>query len=344
MLSLIPGSQFRGIIMSKKNQRIDFNLDLDIAGSVSLREGTTLDMNLKSDTWYKTVSSRLKKNKPALYSLYYVYAMIILSIFYPLLLPIRPTNTGPFFGTDVGSGSATYPNLRHPFGTDTVGRDILSQLMAGAETSMIVGFGSVIIFLSIGIPIGLISGYYGGKREEILMRFTDFFIALPFLIFAILAISIIKNSQSKILSGIPVVMVILIALGLFGWAGTARLVNATTKQVNNLEYISAARVLGATDRRILKKHVLPNILAPIIVVATIGVGGGILSEAGLTFLGFGDANKDVSWGTVIQNGVDYVSLHPQIALSAGFAVFFVTMAINLFGDAIRDALDPRLKR
>lgn len=344
MWSLILGSPFRGIKMSKKIQRIDFNRDLDIAGSVKLREGTVLDMDLKSDTWYQTVSNRLKKNKPALYSLYYVYFMILVAIFYPLILPLRPTNTGPLYGTTWGSGSVTYPNLRHPFGTAAVGKDILSQLIAGTETSMIVGFGSVIIFLSIGIPIGLISGYYGGKREELLMRFTDFFIALPFLIFAILAINIVKNSDSAFITGIPVVMIILIALGIFGWAGTARLVNATTKQVNNLEYIAAARVLGASDRRILWKHILPNILAPIIVVATIGVGGGILSEAGLTFLGFGDANKDVSWGTVIQNGTTYVSLHPQIALSAGFMVFFVTMAINLFGDAIRDALDPRLKR
>lgn len=331
--------------MSVENrEKITFSNSNDIASSVSLREGTTLDMNMMSESWFKSVVNRLKENQYALYSLYYVLAMILLGLFYPLFIPANPTTTLPGWGRLRGGGVTTYPNLSHPFGTDGVGRDILSQLITGTETSMIVGFGSITISLAIGIPIGLISGYYGAKREEFLMRFTDFFIAIPFLIFAILGISMLKNSRSEFLNSIPIVFIILIALGLFGWAGSARLVNATTKQVINLEYVAAARVLGATNGRILRKHVLPNIMAPIIVIATLGVGNGILSEAGLTFLGFGDPGKDVSWGTVIQNGTSYISLHGQIALSAGFAVFFLTMAINLFGDAIRDALDPRLKR
>ncbi len=331
--------------MSEINKnKITFDHTIDIAGSVSLREGTTLDMDMKSESWFESVKFRLQENKFAMYSLYYVFAMILLAIFYPLFLPLKPTSTQSGYGIFYGGGSTSYPNLAHPFGTDGVGRDILSQLITGTETSMIVGFGSIAISLSIGIPIGLVSGYYGARKEEFLMRLTDFFIAIPFLIFAILAISMLKNSDSAFLNSIPVVFIILIALGVFGWAGSARLVNATTKQVNNLEYVSAAKVLGASDKRILRKHILPNIMAPIIVIATLGVGGGILSEAGLTFLGFGDPAKDVSWGTIISNGVGYVSLHVQIALSAGFAVFFLTMAINLFGDAIRDALDPRLKR
>jgi peptide/nickel transport system permease protein len=137
---------------------------------------------------------------------------------------------------------------------------------------------------------------------------------------------------------------VLFILGVFGWAGTSRLVDATTKQVLSEEYIAAARTLGARDRRIIFKHILPNILAPIIVVGTLGVATGILSEAGLTFLGFGSPADSVSWGTVLTQGVDNIKLHPQQTLIAGFAVFFIAMAVNLLGDALRDALDPRLKR
>lgn len=325
-------------------KRMILSHTLDIADTVKLREGTTLDLTMQSDPWIKIVWDRLQENKYALYSLYYVIAMIFLAIFYPLFLTTNPTSTNGLFGSKFGGGAPAYPNIRHPLGTDFSGGDVMSQLLAGTQTSIIVGFGSVVIFLSIGIPLGLISGYYGGNIDETIMRFTDFFIALPFLVFAILAVNILKKSHSPILQGIPTVMIILLALGIFGWAGTARLVNATTKQVKNLEYVSAAIILGASNRRIIVKHILPNILAPIIVIATLGVGGGILSEAGLTYLGFGDPVKDVSWGTIIANGTSYVGLHPQLALSGGFAVFFVTMAINLFGDAIRDALDPKLKR
>ncbi|MHA2253185.1 MAG: ABC transporter permease [Candidatus Kariarchaeaceae archaeon] len=320
------------------------NDTFDIIASMELRKGTTLDLSLKSDSWFKTVWARLSYNRPAMYSLYYATFMTALMIFYPILLPADPFTTDAIFTVELGGGSKIMPNFRHPIGTDFIGKDIISQLLAGVRTSMLVGIGSTIIFLLIGVPMGVISSYYGGKVEEILMRFTDFVIALPFLIITILAVQFFDASNLPLIGGASTPIIILVILGTFGWGGTARLTNATTKQVMNLEYVSAARTLGASDRRIIWKHIFPNILAPIIVIGTLGVGFGILSEAGITFLGFGDSSKDISWGTIIFWGQSFVSLRPFLVLAPGFAVFFVTISINLFGDAIRDALDPRLRR
>jgi ABC-type dipeptide/oligopeptide/nickel transport system permease subunit len=316
---------------------------IDIVSSVELREGTTLDLTVKSDPWYKDVWARLNENRPAMYSLYYITFMLFLTVFYAALMPLNPFSTDPLFAVELGGGAQAYPNLRHPFGTDYIGRDVLSQLIAGSRTSMLVGIGSTVLFLLIGVPLGLTAGYYGGRVEEIIMRFADFIIALPFIIIIILAVKFLFTTQIAFFSDIPTVFIILIIIGVFGWAGTTRLVNASTKQVLNLEYIAAARTLGASNRRIIWIHIFPNILAPIIVIATLGVAFGILVEAGVTFLGFGDPTKDISWGTIIFNGVPFLNLHSQLALIPGFAVFFIAIAINLFGDAIRDALDPRLK-
>lgn len=316
----------------------------DIADIVEIREGTKLDPNLSSEPWLTTVWKRIKENPVATYSLHYSLFMIFMAIFYSAFIPHSVFNTDGINAGALGGGSDQYTSLRHPFGTDSTGRDLLSLILAGSYTSMLVGIGSAFIFLIIGVSIGLVAGYYGGLIEEMLMRFTDFILAIPFLLIAILGIRLVQKSGTSIYSSIPIPVIVLFILGIFGWAGTSRLVDATTKQVLSEEYIAAARTLGASDRRIIFKHILPNILAPIIVVGTLGIATGILSEAGLTFLGFGSPADSVSWGTVLTQGVDNIKLHPQQTLIAGFAVFFIAMAVNLLGDALRDALDPRLKR
>jgi len=331
--------------MTKKQQREFYAsfITRDIAETVTIREGTELDPNLSSESWGRTVWNRIQENSVAVHSLRYMVFIVLLAIFYSAFVPGSVFTTLGIETSSLGGGSDQYANLRHPFGTDSTGRDILMLLLAGSYTSMLVGIGSAIIFLIIGVFFGLVAGYYGGYIEEIIMRFTDFVLAIPFLLIAILALHLIKEGNSM-LDELPTPVVILLILGLFGWAGTSRLVDATTKQVLNEEYIAAARTLDATDRRIILRHILPNILAPIIVVGTLGIATGILSEAGLTFLGFGNPATVVSWGTVLTNGTDNIRLHPQQTILAGFAVFFVAMAVNLLGDALRDALDPRLKR
>ncbi|MHA1259184.1 MAG: ABC transporter permease [Candidatus Heimdallarchaeaceae archaeon] len=199
-------------------------------------------------------------------------------------------------------------------------------------------------FLSvvIGVALGALAGYYRGWTEEIIMRITDMFLALPFLVIAILAVSFIRRGRLVFLRQIPQSIVIIIVLGVFGWAGLCRLVTANTKQIYRLDYVNAARVLGASNRRIIMVHILPNILAPIIVIGTLAIAGGILSEAGLTFLGLGSPTT-ISWGQMVNEAQTVLKTNPELALLPGFAIFFVVLAFNLLGDALRDALDPRLR-
>lgn len=318
-------------------------LTRDIIQSIEIREGTTLDLSLQSEKWYQSVWMRLKENKFAMYSFYYTIFVVVIALIFPILIPGNPTDTAGAYTASYGGSANAYPTLRHPFGTDNIGRDILTLVIAGTYNSMIVGIFSTILFLSIGLPLGLIAGFYGGRIAEFILRLADFFLAIPFLLVAILGIQLVTK-YGGFLSQFPVPVIIFIVIGLFGWAGTTRLVYSTTLQVLTEEYISAARTIGLSDKRIITKHILPNILAPVIVIGTLGIAAGILSEAGLTFLGFGDILSDVSWGTIISIGVPNIVLHANQVIIPGFAVFLIAIAVNLLGDALRDALDPRLKK
>ena len=318
-------------------------LTRDIIQSIEIREGTTLDLSLQSEKWYQSVWMRLKENKFAMYSFYYTIFVVVIALIFPLLIPGNPTDTAGAYTASYGGSANAYPTLRHPFGTDNIGRDILTLVIAGTYNSMIVGIFSTVLFLSIGLPLGLIAGFYGGRIAEFILRLADFFLAIPFLLVAILGIQLVTK-YGGFLSQFPVPVIIFIVIGLFGWAGTTRLVYSTTLQVLTEEYISAARTIGLSDKRIITKHILPNILAPVIVIGTLGIAAGILSEAGLTFLGFGDILSDVSWGTIISIGVPNIVLHANQVIIPGFAVFLIAIAVNLLGDALRDALDPRLKK
>lgn len=335
--SIIKGTQYT---MNKNDYEL---LTRDIANTVSIREGTVLDTTLQSEKWYETVWMRLKENKFAMISFYYTLFVIIMAIIFPLLLPGNPTDTSGAYTASYGGSANAYPTLRHPFGTDNIGRDIMTLVIAGTYNSMIVGLFSTTLFLSIGFPLGLIAGFYGGRIAEFILRLADFFLAIPFLLVAILGIQLVTK-YGGFLSEFPVPVIILIVIGLFGWAGTTRLVYSTTLQVLTEEYISAAKTIGLSNFKIITKHIIPNVLAPVIVIGTIGIASGILAEAGLTFLGFGDILSDVSWGTVISLGVPNIVLHSNQVIIPGFAVFFIAVAVNLLGDALRDALDPRLKK
>ena len=232
--------------------------------------------------------------------------------------------------------------MKYPAGTDILGRDEFSRVLAGSEVSLTVGVFSTVLSVFIGVSLGAIAGYYRGWSEEIIMRITDMFLSLPFLVIAILAVAFIRRGRIAFLKQIPQSMVIILVLGIFGWGGLCRLVTANTKQIYRLDYVNAARVLGASNRRIILLHILPNILAPIIVIATLSVAGGILSEAGLTFLGLGSPTT-ISWGQMVNEAQTVFRSNPELAFIPGFSIFFVVLAFNLLGDALRDAMDPRLK-
>ncbi|MHA1668048.1 MAG: ABC transporter permease [Candidatus Heimdallarchaeaceae archaeon] len=296
----------------------------------------------RSPSQWTLVWRRYKKNKIAVLSGALVIIITIIAIVYPVLMQFSPIGTNPLFDAWNGGGSLSNPNLKYPGGTDVLGRDEFSRLLAGSEVSLTVGLFSSFLSVVIGVALGALAGYYRGWTEEIIMRITDMFLALPFLVIAILAVSFIRRGRLVFLRQIPQSIVIIIVLGVFGWAGLCRLVTANTKQIYRLDYVNAARVLGASNRRIIMVHILPNILAPIIVIGTLAIAGGILSEAGLTFLGLGSPTT-ISWGQMVNEAQTVLKTNPELALLPGFAIFFVVLAFNLLGDALRDALDPRLR-
>jgi ABC-type dipeptide/oligopeptide/nickel transport system permease subunit len=296
----------------------------------------------KSPSHWNLVSKRFQKNKLATYGFFVILLVTVIAILAPVISPTWPTNLDPLFDKYGGGGADERPSLKYPIGTDTLGRDLLSRIVWGSKISLVVGIVASLLSTIIGVILGALAGYYRGLTEEIIMRITDMFLAVPFLLIAIVAVSFLRSGRIEFLQNLSHATIMILVLGLFGWAGLCRLVAAEVRRVMTLEYVQAAICLGASDWRIITKHVLPNILAPIIVITTLGIGGNILSEAGLTFLGFGDP-QTVSWGRIVNDGVINLVNNPEQVFVAGFGIFFLVLAFNIVGDALRDAMDPRLR-
>src|SRR4051794_19820435 len=225
------------------------------------------------------------------------------------------------------------PSSQHWLGTDIQGRDIWSRLVFGARVSLTVGLISQGIALALGVTLGLIAGYYGRWVDEVVMRLADVTLAFPTLLLLIAMVAALQPSM-------PVVFA---TIGIVGWAGMARLVRGQVLVVRQLEYVQAVRALGAIDRRIVVRHVLPNVIAPVVIAATLGVAGAIMAEAALSFLGLGVQPPTPSWGAMIADGRDLSQLRnsPWTSLFPGLAIGASVLGFNLLGDALRDALDPR---
>jgi peptide/nickel transport system permease protein/oligopeptide transport system permease protein len=226
------------------------------------------------------------------------------------------------------------PSLAHPLGTDKLGRDILSRIIYGSRISLMVGFFTQVIALAIGVTLGALGGYYGGIVDDIVTYLINVFLAFPFLLFAIAIMAVFQN---------PSVDKVFLALGLISWPRIARIVRGQVLSIKEEEYIEAVKSIGASDARIIVKHVLPNCLAPIIVTVTLGVAGAILAEAGLSFLGLGTQPPNPSWGLMLDTGRQYLRAEPRMMLFPGLAIAITVLAFNLFGDGLRDALDPKMK-
>jgi len=233
----------------------------------------------------------------------------------------------------------TPPTTRTPdgdlalLGTDQLGRDILSRVIHGARTSVLIGMAAVLLAGSVGTSLGLTAGIRGGVADHLIMRLADMQFAFPFILLAITIIGVLG----------PSVRNIILVVGLSSWATYARVVRAETLAVRERAYVDAARSLGLSVPRIVWRHILPNVSASLIVVATFGVAGAILTEAGLSFLGLGVPLSIPSWGGMLAEGRQFVDTRYWLALSPGVALFATVMAINLIGDALRDALDPYLQ-
>jgi peptide/nickel transport system permease protein len=225
------------------------------------------------------------------------------------------------------------PTKGHLLGTDAIGRDTLSRVIYGSRTALVVGFVSVSISASIGITLGLIAGYFGGMINMIIMRLTDIIMPFPMIVFALLIASLLGGGIHNVI----------LALGIATVPGYIRVMCGMTLSIKENEYILAERAMGATNTRIMVRHILPNAFAPIIVVITLQLGFLILSEAMLSFLGIGIEPPGAAWGAMVNEGYRYLVKNPVLSFAPGAAIMLVVYAFNMVGDALRDALDPRLK-
>ena len=225
------------------------------------------------------------------------------------------------------------PSATHWMGTDVQGRDVWSRLLHGARVSLAVGFVSQTIALALGVTLGLIAGYYGKWVDELVMRLADVTLAFPTLLLLIAMVAALQPSLG----------VVFVTIGIVGWAAMARLVRGQVLVLRQLEFIQAIRALGAPDFRIILRHVLPGVIAPVVIAATLGVAGAIMAEAALSFLGLGVQPPTPSWGSMVAEGRDLNQLRnaPWTSLFPGLAIGAVVLGFNLLGDAMRDALDPR---
>ncbi len=238
----------------------------------------------------------------------------------------------------------TPPDRDNWLGTDSLGRDVLSRLLTGARISLEVGVAAEVIALLIGTAIGAWSGYAGGRIDAFLMRTTDLVLAFPAPLMALAIIAAVPEPETaSILRHLPhpSVGVVFLVLGALGWAPIARLVRAEFLRLRGREYAQAAQALGATGARVVLQHLLPNAARPLVVAATLGIGGNILMEAWLSFLGVGARPPLPSWGTMVTEGQDYFLAKPWVCIAPGLAIVFVVLGFNLLGDSISDRLDPR---
>ncbi len=277
--------------------------------------------SLLRNTW-----RRLLRNKMAVVGLILIVVLTLLAIFAGTVSPYDPYQLS--FREKLQP-----PSAAHLLGTDELGRDMLSRLIYGARISLSVGLISQVIAVVIGIIVGAVAGYFGGRLDNYLMRLTDMMFAFPDLLFAMGIMFALG----------PGLINLFIALGIVGWAGMARLVRGQVLSIREREFIEAARAIGESDFRIIMRHVLPNCMAPIIISVTLGIPGAIMAEAGLSFLGLGAQPPLSSWGQMIAFGKAWMRSAPWLSVYPGLAIMVTVLAFNLFGDGLRDALDPRLK-
>jgi peptide/nickel transport system permease protein len=274
--------------------------------------------------WY--FLHRYARNRLALIGLWVVLIVFLAAAFAPLVSPAHPTKTD-------FNALLLPPSQAHPLGTDDLGRDLLSRIIFGARTSLLAGVISVGLALAMGLPLGLISGYFRGHLDNVLMRFTDALLSFPFLVLALAIAAILGAGLSKAM----------IAIGIVFTPGFIRLSRAQVLSERERTYVEAARALGASDRRIILRHILPNSLSPVLVQASLAMAAAITAEATLSFLGLGTQPPTPSWGSMLNIAQAYLSLAPWMAMWPGLAIFVTVLSLNLVGDGLREVLDPRLR-
>jgi len=295
--------------------------------SKSVDETVAKPKEFEGTSQFQEALRRLKRNRLAMVGLVVVILFAVCAILAPWIAPHDPIAISL-------RGRLAEPSRENPLGRDELGRDILSRIIHGARISVSIGLIAVAIGALIGIPVGAISGYYGGKTDLIVQRLIDIMLAFPGILLALAIVATL---------GVGLVNV-MIAIGIMSIPIYVRLVRGSVLSIREQEYISAARALGSSDRRIIFRHILPNCLGPIIVQSTLQIATAILWAAALGFLGLGARPPTPEWGTMLSRGRDFLRTAPHLATFPGLAIMLTILGFNLLGDGLRDALDPRLKR
>jgi len=267
---------------------------------------------------------QLVKRRAAMIGLAIVVFFILLAAAAPLVSPYDPLATN-------WATVRKAPTAAHPFGTDEIGRDVLARIIWGSRASLLAGLVSVMLALAVGVPIGLLTGYVGGALDATVMRIIDAMLAIPFLILAIALAAFLGPSLSNAM----------IAIGITQMPIFARLTRAQVLSVKHEDYIEAAHAIGNPQHRIVLRHILPNIVPPLLVQATLATAAAIIAEASLSFLGLGQQPPNPSWGSMLNTAKNFMAQAPWMAIWPGLAIFSLVLSLNLFGDGLRDALDPR---
>lgn len=284
-------------------------------------------INRPSMTYWQDAWRRLKQNKVAIFSL-------VLLIIISLMTIIGPFLTKYDFSTISGKLKNLPPNAEHWFGTDSIGRDLFARVWKGGRVSIIIGLVGALIDITIGLIYGGIAGYFGGTVDTLMMRFIEIIGSIPDMVLIILISLVLK----------PGIISLIIAITITGWIGTARMTRGQVLQIKELEYVSAARALGAKPSRIIKRHVIPNILSIIIVELTMEIPGLIFTEAFLSFVGLGIQPPNTSWGALAADARTTFLFHPYQLFFPALFISLTMLCFNLLGDGLRDALDPRMRQ
>jgi len=284
---------------------------------------------------------RLRKNRLAILGLVIVTLFLFVGVFGPLIAPwpYQVQDLQPVFANGNRPLPPGSPN--HLLGTDSLGRDLLSRLLDGARISVSVAFVVQFVILALGVPIGALAGWFGGRLDNVLMRITDVIYAFPDLLFIILlSVAFRQTFFGQALDGL---LLVFVAIGLTSWVTVARLVRGQMLALKETEFVEAARAIGVSDRRIVMRHLLPNGIGPVIVAITLGIPGAILAESTLAYIGVGVQPPRASWGSLIAEGQKYVRSEPHLVVFPAICIALALIGFTFLGDGLRDALDPKLK-
>jgi ABC-type dipeptide/oligopeptide/nickel transport system permease subunit len=276
---------------------------------------------LRADVW-----RRFRRNRLAMVGMAFIVFLILVAIFAPWIAPYEITERT--------SGSARQsPSLDHLFGTDNIGRDVFSRVVYGARVSLRIGILATAISLTIGVLLGAASGFFEGTLGTLIMRLTDVFLAIPYIVLAVAIATVLGRSENSII----------LIIGVIGWTSIARIVRSSFLSLKRLEYVEAATALGFSRRRVMFRHILPNALQPIIIYGTIAIGSVILTEAALSFVGVGPVDPTPAWGKMVAEAKSSLTNAPHMLFFPAGAIFLTVLSFVFVGDGLRDALDPKLK-